>query len=709
MDNKKDWLEEQQHFSYCREIINDNIIYYEAELTEHHRLAIQLHAAINSGDTELYNRLITETNLEEHAAAALRKNQAAYKKPYFGRIDYLEYPAKKDYRIYIGKNGVFKNKTDVLIADWRAPISGVYYENELGQGSYGLPDEESIQIDLLQKRTYNVENGTLLGFYDSDVATNDELLVQYLSRNKDVVLGEIIATIQKEQNEIIRESPFANIIVQGAAGSGKSTVAMHRISYLLYNYKHRFESNEYCVIGSNDLLLKYITSALPELDAPDIRHMRMDQLFTRLCEKDWSQSKKSRNKIAEPDDTARLRSTLLFMQELELYLTRQREKYVSVKPLRDRQIGTILTESGNMTLLRENPHFSIYTLLSTMDDRVKTRIKFLLSGHDKDKIQKKLTQYKGYYKNRLPKASIYDFYMDFLLGWAIEHGHLTRQATESVYPASSEDPAAPEASAAPGNSMIQHLKRLKAREYDIYDLAALALIHYRITQKAPNQEFGLLFLDEAQDFGISIYYVLKKILPDTYFTIMGDVSQNINYYTGLNDWQELQELFLTGEKDRFRLLQRSYRNTIEISEYAGRILDKASFGRYKTEPVIRHGIPVQEQEFWSEIEAAEYVTEVITGLKEKSYSTAAIICMTAEATKRAMNLFKDYIPLQDESMNNFTHGTYVLPVNMVKGLEFDAVILWNPDLKHSLDKPDTAKLLYVAATRALHELHVVQS
>lgn len=694
MDQRTDWQNEQTHFSYCKEIIEDNICHYEQELAEHHEAAIQLHAAINSGDFELYNQLITETNLEDNAAAVLRRNRAALDRPYFGRIDYHEKSADQLFRIYIGKNGIFRNRTEVLIADWRTPISSVYYENELGEGSYGLADEAPVQIDLLQKRTYNVENGKMLGYYDSDIAANDELLIQYLSRNKDVVLGEIIATIQKEQNEIIRESPFANVLVQGVAGSGKTTVAMHRISYLLYNYKHRFESNEYCVIGSNDLLLNYITGVLPELDAPNIKHMRMDQLFARLCEKDWSK----KNKILPPDETAKDRCTIQFMDQLEAYLARKRKEYVSVRPLKDRHLGIILSQSSNTTLVQENPTFSVNTLLSVMDERMKTRIKFLLSGHDKYKIQLKLNQYKGYYKNRRPKASIYDFYMDFLAEW------MQRQS----FRYGADTPSA-EKPGTTGDAMTQHLKRLKNREYDIYDLAALALIHYRITQKAPNQEFGLLFLDEAQDFGISIYYVLKKVLPDTYFTIMGDVSQNIHYYTGLNDWSELQQLFLTGEKDVFRLLQKSYRNTIEISEYAGKILDAASFGRYKIEPVIRHGLPVQEQEFWSEMEAADYTTEIINGLQEKSYTTAAVICMNEASAAKARELLRDCIPLQPEDTDNFTRGNYILPVSMVKGLEFDVVILWNPNMKQGLKKPETAKLLYVAATRALHELHIVQS
>ena len=678
---QNDWNQELQHFEECQNFIQHNIRRYEAEYDEYHEQTQELHKAINSGDIELYNQLMTAASLEEHAAQSLRKNLAALQKPYFGRIDYTDHTAEQEEQVYIGKNGVFKNRTEILIADWRAPISTVYYENELGAGEYGLPEEKPISIDLHLKRTYDVEEGQLKGYYDSDVASNDALLVQYLSRNKDVVLGEIIATIQKEQNEIIRKSPFANIIVQGVAGSGKTTVAMHRISYLLYNYKHRFESNEYCIIGSNDLLLNYITSGLPELDVPNMKQLRMDQLFIRLCEKDWLK----KNRVAEPDKSAPLRCTMIFMQELELYLMGKKEEYVNTSAYTDPQLGTILSQSNNETLFRETPTASIYTLLNMLDDRVKTRVKFLTGGMEKEIIQAKLKEHAGHYKNMRPKASIYEFYMDFLTKWMTEHGY------------DRED----------SHGMLTHMNQLAAKEYDLYDIAALAFIHYHINQKEPNQEFGLLFMDEAQDFGIGAYYVLRKLLPATYFTIMGDVSQNINYHTGLNDWHELQKLFLTNEKDCFMLLQKSYRNTIEISEYAGKILEKASFGRYKITPVIRHGVPVNEQAFWSDLEMAEYTTELIKQIREKGYSTTAIICNTEKEAAQVRQLLSESIPLTDGNSNNFSQGTMVLPIRLVKGLEFDAVILWNPDMKHGLEQPETAKLLYVACTRALHELHIL--
>ena len=137
---QKDWQEEQIHFAHCQDIIQTNIRQYETEYEERHTQAGELFKAINNGDVELYNQLMTVTSLEEHAAQSLRKNATALQKPYFGRIDYTDKTLEKNERIYIGKNGIFQNRTEVLIADWRAPISGVYYENELGEGFYGLAD-----------------------------------------------------------------------------------------------------------------------------------------------------------------------------------------------------------------------------------------------------------------------------------------------------------------------------------------------------------------------------------------------------------------------------------------------------------------------------------------------------------------------------------------------------------------------------------------
>ena len=169
--------------------------------------------------------------LEENKRNVLRCEKAR-KKPYFGRIDFKDPKQKDEEAYYIGRVGIAKNASEPVVIDWRAPIASVYYENSLGPCKYTVSSEGTFEIDLKRKRTYEIADDKLVDFFDSDVVANDELLTKYLAKNKKAVLGEIIATIQQEQNMIIRRSPKTNIIVQGVAGSGKTTVAMHRISYI---------------------------------------------------------------------------------------------------------------------------------------------------------------------------------------------------------------------------------------------------------------------------------------------------------------------------------------------------------------------------------------------------------------------------------------------------------------------------------------------
>lgn len=182
-----------------------------------------------SGNYPGYGQLVAGKDILEHTQNALRKNRAVLQKTYFGRVDYDDKTFGVFESRYIGKNGVTRNSDDVIVVDWRAPISSVYYENEIGEGSYDVPGSEPVEIDLKKKRTYDIQGEELLGFYDDDVAANDELLVKYLSQNKEAVLGDIIATIQKEQNEIIRDIPYKNIIVQAKLLYVAITRALHEL------------------------------------------------------------------------------------------------------------------------------------------------------------------------------------------------------------------------------------------------------------------------------------------------------------------------------------------------------------------------------------------------------------------------------------------------------------------------------------------------
>lgn len=687
---EQEFLLEQNHLEQCLDVIRNNITYYEEKEKTYRKEITELFQAVRKGDGDSYGQLAASQNILEHTQNSLRKNHAALDKTYFGRIDYYDKTWNSQETCYIGKNGITRNQTDVIIVDWRAPVSSVYYENETGDGSYSVPDSSEIQITLQKKRTYDISAGKLLGYYDNDVAANDELLVKYLSQNKEAVLGDIIATIQKEQNLIIRDSPFKNIIVQGVAGSGKTTVALHRISYLLYNYEDRYKPSEFCIVGSSDMLLNYISSGLPELDVSHISQMRMDLFFPYLMGKAW----KKKYRIVPDHPDAPVKSKLSFILTLEKFLAEYRKRALPYTEVRDEVLGLLLSRENMSETCRSNPGLSLFQLEKLLNTRIASRIRFLCPDDNDELKNRKLKEYRKYFDSSVHKWNELQIYLEFL-EWLCE----TPEHLRLLLPSVSESHLLPDPQ---GRPVLASLLAVPKGLLDVYDAACLGLIRQRILMKKAEDEFSQLIIDEAQDFGEMIYYVLKQMLPGCHFTVMGDVSQNIRYETGMNDWEGLKKALFEKETDSFYLLAKSYRNTIEISDYAGRVLDKASQGAYKIQPVIRHGLPVDIRRTSPE-ELPDLLRGTVKETTAKGFETIAVVCRTDEDAVHVRELLG--IPAEESA--SFHNGVMVLPVMLTKGLEFDAVILWKPDEEHYGQNPREAKLLYVAITRALHELHLL--
>lgn len=668
----QDYQEELLHLESCLSVIQENIRLYEAREQASRKEVTALFQAVRKGEGDSYGQLVASQNILEHVQNTLRKNRSALHQPYFGRIVYDDLTYEASECCYIGKNGISKNQTDVIVVDWRAPVANVYYENSLGNGHYAVPGSSDVEIDLHQKRTYDISDGTLHGYYDDDIAANDDLLVKYLSQNKDAVLGDIIATIQKEQNTIIRDLPSKNIIVQGVAGSGKTTVALHRISYLLYNYEDLYKPSEFCIIGSSDMLLHYIRSGLPELDVYHIHEMRMDEIFPYLMEKAW----KKQYQIVPDYPEAEIKSHLPFIRALDRFLTELTEEALNLSDITDPDLGVVLSLESMLEAKSYHPEDSLYQFEKHLNERILSRLKFLCTERSSDFKKAKRQAFRKYFDSSVRKWTVPGLYLAFL--------------TELEEQDSSLDFSATKAGVSKGKT-------------DVYDAAAFGLIYRRIFQKQDQDVFSQIFIDEAQDFGETVYYVLKQMLHDCYFTIMGDVSQNIRYETGMNDWEQLKEAMFDSPKDSFYLLLKSYRNTIEISRFAGQVLQRASQGGYQIDPVIRHGQPVSILQ--AEPSGLFYqLQETLRHVREKKFETIAVICRTPEEAAELKSGLG--IPLEEDD-NSFHNGVMVLPVSLTKGLEFDCVILWKPDEDHYQDHPKNAKLLYVAITRALHELYLL--
>lgn len=689
---------EEAHLAQTIEITQQNL---DKNIAQEQSLKEDIHTLLETygaKDVEALS-LIDNTQLMYETVKRDRSRlEKARKKPYFGRIDFYDEDSKKDEALYIGRVGISKNIIDKVVIDWRAPVASVYYENAVGPCEYTVQSEKTYAIDLLMKRTYEIENDTLKDFYDSDVVANDELLTKYLAKNKKAVLGEIIATIQKEQNEIIRKSPKQNVIVQGSAGSGKTTVAMHRISYILYNYDKEFRPEDFYIIGSNRILLNYITSVLPDLDVYGIRQMTMEQLFTRLLYEDWDEHTMRVHALEKEDSFIHIKGTLFWFQNLEEYCRKLEEETIlaediflevpvkissvwrtSSKVTFQKTSKILLTAEAIAAYLNENPEVSIQNKIAMLNKRVMAKVHNEITGKDirytaddKREIQKK---YRWYFGGKEWKTSIFELYADFLKEQRLKGYQLP----------------------------------VPENDFDVYDLAALAYLYKRVKEIELVREASHVVIDEAQDFGMMVYSVLKFCMRNCTFTIMGDVSQNIHYGYGLNDWEALRKLFLTGPYDSFELLRKSYRNTIEISNFAMRILQHGNFPIYPVEPIIRHGKDVTMAQLSDDKELYRYTAEQVKHWQKEGLETIAIVCRDEkEAEKIKKKLGKKLSVTGDDLENTeFGSGVMILPVAYTKGLEFDAVLLFDPSREKYPSDDAHVKLLYVAATRALHEFAVL--
>lgn len=646
------------------------------------RLSDELHNLMETYGTKDKEAL----SLFHNAQARLRENRydllrcrKARKKPYFGRIDFRDPHIPFDESYYVGRTGISENGNDPIVIDWRAPVASVYYENTAGKCSYTVKNEGTCEIDLKRKRTYEIENDRLKDFYDSDIVANDELLTRYLARNKNAVLGEIIATIQAEQNAVIRRTPKMNLIVQGAAGSGKTTVAMHRISYILYNYEEDFRPEDFYIIGSNRILLNYITSVLPDLDVYGVSQMTMEQLFVRLLYEDWDPGTCRIRRIEKDEESVRIKGGSEWFRDLETYCRNMELSSIRAEDVRLDNGIVLMKKETVINCIENNPLVSMQGKINMLNAILISRLENETTGkevqyppHAKKELFRK---YRRHFGGRVWKGSVYSVYEDFLD---------TQTAKGKSVPS-------------PGN------------EFDLYDLAALAYIYKRIKETDGIREASHIIIDEAQDFGMMAYHSLYFCLRNCTYTIMGDVSQNIHFGYGLNDWEELKPLILGSTRGGFGILKKSYRNTVEISDFAAGILRHGSFAVYPADPVNRHGSPVR---IFACPDTDQMISETIETVRQwqaGGRETIAVICRDEETARLLGSRLGSELTLAntDPDTAEFTEGIMILPVEYTKGLEFDAVLLYDPSETAYPSEDAYVKLLYVAATRALHELAVV--
>ena len=711
MEYKSDPEKEREHLKNTLALVERSLASIVEVRDAKEEMLKDLLSRYSSASPEYYNDIPVTESLIRLYTKMIRGYEAARDKPYFGRIIFDAEDGAFNY--YIGKVGITdfddadsRDAKTLAVIDWRAPVSDLYYSTSFGKTGYEAPGGY-IEADVRLKTAFDIEVGEIVGVYDSDVMANDELLIKYLSSNKDTVLTDIVATIQQEQNDIIRLSPDNNVIVQGVAGSGKTTVAIHRVSYLLYNYDRFLNADNVYVIASGKLFLNYMTSMLPDLDVPEIRQGTLfDFLSDYIREYDPKFSCTERVGEKAPDADAVLND----IEAINRYFEEdEREFYEKEGDLRFFSIE-IASAGFLLEFIQINRGHGILDRAQLLDNVIAERlsglkgdvVSYILNHKEEPSVvdicakvmgikgpaileedvgkrySRLVSTYKNYYFNKLKK-------LDY------------RKVFESLSPGLQSLGAG---TRAPGPG-ARAPKAKAVKSLSLRELAALALIvsNLRLTDSA--NDIRHIVIDEAQDFDLFIYCCLERIYRKANFTLVGDVMQVIGE-SGLQSWDDVRNRAFHKGAD-FRALTKSYRNTIEISAFAYALVSEYSDTPLFIEPVIRHG---REVCFYRLDDIEGRIASLLTEAKGNGYHICAVICAD-EATARRLHKRAGAgcgLRLLDQSLDALERGNYILSLNDAKGLEFDLVIL--PDFDAYDLSGAGLKRAYVAVTRALHELHV---
>lgn len=617
--------------------------------------------------------------------------------PYFGRIDFSE----EDYginKMYIGRFGVTPENTfEPLIVDWRAPISSLFYTGALGEAFYEAP-KENIQVNILAKRQYIIKKEKLMGMFDSALDIKDEILQMVLSSNASEKLKDIIMTIQKEQDDLIRQPRTKTIVVDGVAGSGKTTIALHRVAYLLYNYR-KILQDKVLILGPNNVFMEYISSVLPSLGESGVKQttfrefafdilgilevMSLKEYMEKVLsgESEFTQDIKYKNSIEYKnflDESVEELDSLYFKIEDLIFID---ELVLSKEEI----LEMFNVHYKTMPLFRRSKKIKriIYSKIRDARDE-----KVRLIQKEYEKIVKSLSKEEQSFKindleyNR--KLKIREVIKEVLnlkrnLTW-LENGNCV-----DLY------------------NKINGYKKLTEN-----DLGGILYFKIKLEGIKISEEIKHVVIDEAQDYNQLQFMVIKELTKCTSLTIVGDSNQRIIPFNGKLPMHDLKNILPLCNVQEFRL-NTSYRSTVEIMEYANKYLSTEPIV-----PIVRNGDVVTEKSIASKDEFKVYIEEKIKEFKNKDYENIAIICKDIKETEKIYKLINDSAKVKIINSENavYHNGVVVVPSYFAKGLEFDAVIMVLEQSGGAMDNSQGKykqedKLRYVMATRALHELHVV--
>lgn len=587
--------------------------------------------------------------------------------PYFGRIDFLEKKENsKVMPIYIGIHTFYDPESRAtLIHDWRAPVSSMFYDHELGEAGYRSPSGE-IKGVISLKRQYRIRGGKMEFMIESALTVHDDILQKELSSNVDDKMKNIVATIQREQNQIIRNEDIRTLIIQGVAGSGKTSIALHRIAYLLYTFRDSISSKDILIISPNKVFSDYISNVLPELGEETVPETSMEQILSGVLEHKYKYQTYFGlvNELLEKPSSSLIdriayKASFGFISELDKFILHIENTYFKAADVKLTKYITIPAPFIEEQYLRFNRYpirRRFDAMADYMLDMLKIQYAFTVTTAGRNLLKKEI---------RLMFAGNNDIqvYKDFFK-WTNNPGMF---------------------------------KMRKGHTLEYSDLAPLAYLHLALEGNG-NQPFRVkhLLIDEMQDYSPIQYKVIQKLFPCRK-TVLGDAGQSVNPY-GSSTAETIQKSLTASE---IMKLCKSYRSTFEITDFAQKIHPNAEL-----EPVARHGEKPQILQFGSAVEELSGIMGLISTYRKSGYKSLGIICKTEQQARKMADMLKSYandISFLSSQSSAFVQGIVITSAHMAKGLEFNEVIIPQTDERNYRSEIDKS-MLYVAVTRAMHRL-----
>ncbi|WIV12472.1 RNA polymerase recycling motor HelD [Proteiniborus sp. MB09-C3] len=683
-------------------------------------------SAINGLDQIVdFMQFINFMKIQKRSHESSRKFQKKYERmllsPYFGRIDFIENGEEKAGKYYIGISNLINDDLDFFIYDWRAPISSMFYDCERGEANYKCP-EGVIDGKLTLKRQYKINSGKIEYMFDSNLKIDDEVLQDILGKSTDSKMKAIVTTIQREQNKVIRNEEYKNLIVQGPAGSGKTSVALHRIAYLLYKHREEITPENIVIFSPNEIFNDYISNVLPELGEDNMYQTTFKEymhkaLGDELMKEDYCEMMEyildSKNKLNYENRISNIKykSSVEFLDILKLYVT-----YVEKTDRNFTDIifrGSLIVSSKDLQELFFKDYIRLP--LKRRLKKIKERILFLIEPYKKERIKEVAAEleYTGSYidKVEIMQDSI-AIVKEEMKGIYHEISRITEFNLIDIYRKLFEklEFFSRELNIEYCEEKIEEIKsytleNLGGQKLNYEDQPPLLYLKIVLGDIPKASEIKYVIIDEAQDYTPLQYEILYQLFESANMTILGDLNQSINPFMNVGGYNNISHIFPQSNTCIINLTK-SYRSTMEITKFSRKLLNN----EITDECVQRNGDRPLLLGFSEEEAIKERLIEDIKVYKERGHKSIGIITRTVKEADEVYNFLKGRVHVKAimKDDDEYVSDTLVIPAYLAKGLEFDVVLIYNVGNENYCCEEERL-LLYTACTRALHILCIYYS